>query len=125
MKLSDKSDGSSILDLEYTFLNYLPFYIEFGGIEQRRSLKNNLKTMLKSLEEKDEIDLKGLTSAILKLNEDIIIYLKKFNFDLTSQKLSRQSEWMLRNKDTISQAMALIVPIILFILSKYFPPKGT
>ncbi len=125
LKPFDKSEIGSTLDLEYTFLNYLSYYIEFGDIEQRQSLKNNLETMLKSVNEKDEIEWRSLTPAILKLNEDIITYLTEINFDLTYQKLSRQSEWMLRNKETVIQVIGLIVPIILFILAKLLPPIGT
>lgn len=125
LKPSAKSDGESPLDLEYTFLNCLPVYIEYGCIEQRRSLKKNLEIMLKLVKEKDEIDFRSLTSTILELNKDIRIYLKEVNLEFTPQELSRQSEWMLRNKDTIFQAISLIVSIILLILSKYYPPKGT
>lgn len=119
----NKSDGVSALDIEYTFLNYLPYYIEFGGKEQLQSLKNSLETMLNSVNEKDEINWRSLTPVILKLNDDIITYLRESNFNLTYKKLPRRSEWILKNKDTIVQAIGLIVPIILFILAKLYPPK--
>lgn len=77
----NKSDGVSALDIEYTFLNYLPYYIEFGGKEQLQSLKNKLETMLNSVNEKDEINWRSLTPMILKLNDDIITYLRESNFN--------------------------------------------
>ncbi len=80
-------------------------------------LKNNLGTISDSVNEKDEIIWNSLIPAILKLNDDIITYLKEINFNLTYKKLSRRSEWILKNKETFIQVVGLILSIILVILA--------
>ncbi|NJD78904.1 MAG: hypothetical protein FIB08_17730 [Candidatus Methanoperedens sp.] len=113
------------LDLEYTFLNLLPDYIEVAGEEQLKSLKNNLENMFNSVKqgnEKDEINWNVLTNVLLKLNDDIIRYLRETNFNVTERKISRQSQWMLRNKEAIFQVIQLIVLILTSILAYYQKP---
>jgi ABC-type multidrug transport system fused ATPase/permease subunit len=113
-------------DLEYTFLNYLPYYIEFAEKEQLKSLKDNLETMLKlvnDVNDKNEINWRSLIQEIKKLDDNIIRYLRESNFNLTNKKLPRRTEWILKNKETIVQVIGLIVPIILFILSILYKSK--
>jgi hypothetical protein len=113
------------LDLEYTFLNLLPDYIEVAEKEQFESLKNNLGNMSKCVKqgnEKDKINWSSLIRVLLILNDDITKYLRETNFNVTERKLSRQSQWMLRNKEIFFQAIQLIVPILTAILAYYRKP---
>ncbi len=87
--------------------------------------KKNLQTMKDSVKENDEIEWSILIPALLELKEEITKYLKKINFKLTYKKLPRRSQWILKNKSTIVQVIGLIVPIVLFILTKLYPSKGT
>ncbi len=107
-------------DLEYTLLNYLPYYLEFGSKKQLYSLKNNLEIILESVDEKNKIDWTSFTPAIIKLDDDIIAYLRENNFNLPYQTSQRQLKWITESKDTIFQAIELIMPIILFFLSLSF-----
>ena len=124
LKLEPKpKNNNSILDLDHTFLNYLPYYIEFADKEQLQFLKKNLETMEKSVNEKDELKWISLTPMLLKLNDEILTYLTDIHFNLTYKKLTRRSEFIFKNKDFIVQTIGVIVPIILFILTILFAPK--
>lgn len=97
------------LDSEYTFLNLLSDYLDVGRNLKLEPLKNNLEIMSKFVKEKDE---SGLATELLKLNNNIINYLKEIGFNLTDEKLSRQSSWMLRNKDTIINAIIMVLSVV-------------
>lgn len=109
------------LDLEYTFFNLLPDYLEVvAGKKEVESLKNNLELMSKSIKEKDE---SGLITELLKLNKNIISYMREIGFNLTDEKFSRQSSWMLRNKDTIINPIITVLSLVSTILGILYSLK--
>ncbi len=119
LDFKEHNESDAFSDLEYILSNYLSYYIEFGGKEQLYSLKSNLETMLNSVNDNDEINWNSFTPAIIKLNDDIIEYLRDINFNLIYRTLPKQLEWINKNKDTLFQAIGLIIPIILFILGEW------
>lgn len=123
LELRSCEDTNTCYKLEYALINYLPYYIKFGGKEQLDSTKHHFEAMLKSVNENDEIKWKSFTSEVMSLNEEITTYLKGINFHLTYRKWSRNLEWILTNKDTIFKVVGLIVAAIISLTLKI--PLGT
>lgn len=116
---SPNSEDVPDSELKYTFKYYLLFYIDYAGEKELHFLRINLQKMKDLVKENDKIDWSVLIPTLLELKEEITKHLEKINFILTYQKSSRQSEWILENKDTIVQVIVLIVPIIVAILTVY------
>jgi len=123
LELKTCEDTNTCYKLEYTLINYLPYYIKLGDKEQLDAIKSHLEAMLKSVNENDEIKWKSFTSELITLNEEITTYLKDTNFYLTYRKWSRELEWISTNKDMIFKVVGLAVAAIISFTLKI--PFGT
>lgn len=123
LELRTCNEADSCYKLEYALVNYLPYYINFGGKEQLHSAKRHLEVMFNSVPEDDAIKWKYFTREVMDLNEEIITYLKDINFHLTYRKWPRNLEWVSSNKDMIFKVVGLIVAAIISVVLKI--PFGT
>lgn len=121
LRACNEADGC--YKLEYTLVNYLPYYINLGGKGQLHSAKRHLEVMLNSVSEDDAIKWKYFTKEVMDLNEEIVTYLKDINFHLTYRKWPRELEWVSSNRDMIFKVVGLIIAAIISVVLKI--PLGT
>ena len=112
LEIKTCNDENDYSKLQYSLINYLPTYIEFGDESQLLSTKNHFATMLNFVDKNDKIKWKPFTIELIKLNKDILEYLSDNNFHLTYRARRKELEWIIINKNDIFKTIGIIIALI-------------